>query len=99
MIASGAPPARRMKSKRTHKLKRPGHLAGAHGSAITAIRSAVLNIGTAMSDCESARDSWIEGNWNDATMWISNAIAQLESAKAKIYAHQEAEQEAESQND
>lgn len=65
--------------------------AGAHGSAIPAIQSAVLNIGTAMSDCESARDAWIESNWNDATMWLSNAISQLESAKAKIYAHQEAE--------
>ena len=60
-------------------------------SAIPAIQSAVLNIGTAMSDCESARDAWIEANWNDATIWISNAISQLESAKAKIYAHQEAE--------
>ena len=62
----------------------------AHCSAIPAIQSAVLNIGTAMSDCESARDAWIEANWNDATMWITNAISQLESAKAKIYAHQEA---------
>lgn len=61
------------------------------GSAIPAIQSSVLNIGTAMSDCESAREAWIEGNWNDATMWISNAISQLESAKAKIYAHQETE--------
>ena len=60
-------------------------------SAIPAIQSAVLNIGTAMSDCESARDAWIDEKWNDATMWIGNAIAQLESARAKIYAHQDAE--------
>lgn len=56
---------------------------------ISAIESAVLNIGTAANDCASARDAWIDENWNDATMWISNAIAQLESARAKIYAHQE----------
>jgi len=49
---------------------------------IPAIQSAVLNIGTAMHDCESAREAWIKSNWSDATMWISNAIAQLESAKA-----------------
>ena len=60
---------------------------------ITELQSAVLNIGTAMSDCESARDAWFEGNWNDVTMWIRNAIAQLESAKAKIYAQQEKESE------
>jgi len=55
------------------------------------ILSAVLKIGTAMSDCESARDAWIDANWSDATMWISKAITQLESAKAKIYAQQESE--------
>lgn len=60
-------------------------------SAIPSIQSAVLNIGTAMSDCESAREAWIEANWNDATMWISNAIEQLQSARSKIYRHQEVE--------
>lgn len=65
--------------------------AEAHGSAIPAIQSAVLSIGTAIKDCISAREAWIDKNWNDATMWISNAIAQLEAAKAKIYAHQDAE--------
>jgi hypothetical protein len=62
-------------------------------NTIKPLQSAVLNIGTAMSDCESARDAWGKGNWNDATMWIRNAIAQLESAKAKIYAHQESKSE------
>jgi hypothetical protein len=62
-------------------------------NTIKPIQSAALNIGTAISDCESARNAWLGGNWNDATMWIRNAIAQLESAKAKIYAHQEAESE------
>jgi hypothetical protein len=61
----------------------------AAGSLIPEIQSAVLNIGTASNDCASAREAWIDENWNDATMWISNAIAQLESARAKIYAHQE----------
>ena len=30
----------------------------------------------------------MKDNWNDAAMWILNAIAQLESAKAKIERHQ-----------
>ena len=57
------------------------------GSPIPAIQSAVLNIGTAASDCGSARDAWIEANWGDAVMWINNAISQLESARAKIKSH------------
>ncbi len=63
--------------------------APAAGSPIPAIESAVLNIGTAANDCAHARDEWMDEKWNDATMWISNAIAQLDSARAKIYAHQE----------
>ena len=58
-----------------------------HCSPIPAIQSAVLNIGTAASDCVSARDAWIEANWDDSVLWINNAIAQLESARAKIEAH------------
>jgi hypothetical protein len=56
-------------------------------SQVLAIESAVLNIGTAASDCGSARDSWIDANWNDTVMWINCAIAQLESARAKIQSH------------
>jgi hypothetical protein len=56
-------------------------------SQVPAIESAVLNIGTAASDCGSARDAWIDANWNDAVMWINCAIAQLESARAKIQSH------------
>jgi hypothetical protein len=56
-------------------------------SPIPAIQSAVLNIGTAASDCGSARDAWIESNWADAVVWINNAISQLESAREKIEVH------------
>jgi hypothetical protein len=63
------------------------------GSPIPPIESAILNIGTAVNDCEWAKSKWIDGEWNDCTMWISNAIAQLESARSKIYAHQESENE------
>ena len=56
-------------------------------SPIPAIQSAVLNIGTAASDCTSASDAWIDANWDDAVMWINNAISQLESARAKIQSH------------
>jgi hypothetical protein len=45
--------------------------------------------GTSIKDCESAIDEWIDKNWNNTTMHISNAIAQLESARAKIYKHQD----------
>ena len=55
------------------------------------IISAFLNIGTAIGDCESARAAWVDDNWNDCLMWINNAIAQLESARSKISAHQELE--------
>ena len=80
-----------MDSQNTSKPKdqQPGDSVDAHVRPIPAIESAYLNIGTAANDCVSARIAWADENWNDATMWISNAIAQLESAKAKIYAHQE----------
>jgi len=55
---------------------------------IPEIESAYLNIRTAGRDCESASNAWMKDNWNDAAMWILNAIAQLESAKAKIERHQ-----------
>ena len=68
--------------------------AAAHGrpsratcSAIPAIESAYLNIGTARSECDWARMSWMSESWTDAVMHISEAIAQLESAKTKIEAH------------
>lgn len=67
----------------------PERLSPAAGSPIPPIESAILNIGTAVNDCEWAKSKWIDGEWNDCTMWISNAIAQLESARSKIYAHQE----------
>lgn len=56
---------------------------------IPPIQSAVLNIGTAISDCELACEAWAANAWSEATLWINNAIAQLESAKAKIAKHQE----------
>lgn len=56
---------------------------------IPPIESVILNIGTAVNDCEWAKSKWITGEWNDCTMWISKAIAQLESARSKIYAYQE----------
>lgn len=61
------------------------------GSSIPAIESSVLNIGTAVNDCELAKSKWIDGEWNDCLMWINNAIAQLESARSKIQAHQQEE--------
>ena len=57
--------------------------------SIQAIDSAILNLGTAIGDCESARTAWVYDNWDDCIMWTNNAIAQLESARAKIKAHHE----------
>ncbi len=56
-------------------------------SQVPAIESAVLNIGNATSDCRLARDAWNDEDWDDAVMWINCAIAQLESARAKIQSH------------
>lgn len=56
-------------------------------SAIPAIQSAALNIGTAARDADNALECWDEEKWADSVMWINNAIAQLESARAKISAH------------
>jgi hypothetical protein len=55
--------------------------------AIPAIKSAYMNIETARGDCVSARVCWVVRDWDDSVMWINNAIAQLESARAKIEAH------------
>lgn len=62
-------------------------LALASGSAIPAIQSAALNLGTAARDADNALECWDEEKWGDAVMWINNAIAQLESARSKISAH------------
>jgi hypothetical protein len=62
-------------------------------SPIPAIESSVLNIGTAVNDCEWAKSKWIDGEWDDCVMWINNAINQLESARSKIQAHQKEENE------
>lgn len=56
-------------------------------SAITAIESAALNIGTAARDADNALECWDAEKWSDAVVWINNAIDQLESARAKIEAH------------
>lgn len=53
-------------------------------SHIPAIESAYLNLGTALNDIEMARVKWEDDDMADAAMWIGNAIAQLESAKAKV---------------
>lgn len=57
------------------------------GSAIPAIQSAALNLGTAARDADNALECWDEEKWEDSVMWINNAIAQLESAREKIAAH------------
>lgn len=57
------------------------------GSAIPAIQSAALNIGTAARDADSALECWDDEKWAASVMWINNAISQLESARAKISAH------------
>lgn len=59
----------------------------ASGSAIPAIQSSALNIRTAARDADNALECWDEEKWADAVVWINNAIAQLESARAKIRAH------------
>ena len=63
------------------------HCAVAPGSAIPAISSAYLNIGTARSDALMAEDAWEKENWPDALMWINEAINQLQSARSKITEH------------
>lgn len=65
----------------------PSVLAVAPCSAIPAIESAALNIGTAARDADNALECWDAEKWADAVVWINNAIAQLESARAKIEAH------------
>lgn len=57
--------------------------------SIQAIDSAILSICTACDDCYAAERAWLDDNWDDCMMWINNAIAQLESARAKIKAHHE----------
>lgn len=77
--ADGSP--RRIEAGRTEAL------ALATCSAIPAIQSAALNIGTAARDADNALECWDAEKWADAVVWINNAIAQLESARAKIEAH------------
>lgn len=43
-----------------------------------------LNIGTAISNCQIARRAWLVDNYADCLVWVNAAIAQLESARAKI---------------
>lgn len=53
-------------------------------NSVPEIESAALNIVTATRDVDSALECWRDENWSDSLMWINNAIAQLESARAKI---------------
>lgn len=77
-----------MHEKPNHiKASQAAVLAPAPCSAIPAIQSAALNIGTAARDADNALECWDEEKWTDAVVWIDNAIAQLESARAKISAH------------
>ena len=55
-----------------------------HDNEVAPIQSAYLNLRTATSDVESARDAWEEERWASAVMHIELAIQQLESAKYKI---------------
>jgi hypothetical protein len=55
---------------------------------IPQIESAFLNIHTAQGDCDVAKERWAEQDWQECAMWIRFAIEQLESAQAKIGAHQ-----------
>lgn len=41
----------------------------------------------AARDADNALECWDDEKWADSVMWINNAIAQLESARAKITAH------------
>ena len=53
------------------------------------IQSAYLNLRTATSDVENARDAWEEERWASAVMHIDLAIQQLESGKHKIQHHKQ----------
>jgi hypothetical protein len=55
---------------------------------IPQIESAFHNIHTAQGDCDVAKERWAEQDWQECAMWIRFAIQQLESAQAKIGAHQ-----------
>lgn len=77
-------PKQRKQCSRTESRK---GLALVTGSAFPAIQSAALNLVTAARDADNALECWDEKKWEDSVMWINNAIAQLESARAKITDH------------
>jgi hypothetical protein len=52
------------------------------------LHSAAMNIKTAIGDCKIAKDR--EGCRSDVKLWLDMAIAQLESAYAKLGRHIEA---------
>ena len=53
------------------------------------IQSAYLNIHTAVSDADDAKDAWGRDRWDDAIMHIDLAIEQLAAAKSKIQHHKQ----------
>jgi len=53
-------------------------------SEVTLLQSAFLNISTARRDILNAEDMLCECCYSDTLVLINSAIAQLESAKAKI---------------
>jgi hypothetical protein len=58
-------------------------------TTIPPIQSAYLNILTAVSDADDAKDAWGRYRWDDAIMHIDLAIEQLQSAKYKIQHHKQ----------
>ena len=53
-------------------------------SEVTLLQSAYLNLDTARRDISNAEDMLCECCYSDTLLFINSAIAQLESAKAKI---------------
>lgn len=51
---------------------------------ITEIQSAYLNLEQSRSDADYATEKFLLGELKEAVVWINAAIAQLESARAKI---------------
>ena len=58
-------------------------------TTIPPIQSAYLNILTAVSDADDAKDAWGRDRWDDAIMHIELSIEQLQSAKYKIQRHKQ----------
>ncbi len=55
------------------------------------VKAGLINISTAINDCDFAKSKWLDCEWGDCISHLNNAIISIRYAIDKIYLHQESQ--------